>query len=312
MEGNMPRQRTYFVAGATGKQGGALARQLLARGQRVRVYTRKPGGPPARFLQRLGAELHAGGFDDRGPLTRALAGCDGAFAMASFVEAGAEAELRHATNLFEAARAAGIPHLVYASMAGSDHATGVPHIDSKGAAERWLARAGVPYTIVAPVFFMENWLSILPAAVARGVLGYPLPADRVLQQVAVDDVAAFARTALEHPTEFENRRVEIAGDALPMAEVAATLAAATGRPLAYRAVPLEAVWSRSELLGRLCAWLDWEGTHVDVARLRARYRDVGWSRLESWARRQDWAAALAPPEPADPAPEARAWAAGAR
>jgi uncharacterized protein YbjT (DUF2867 family) len=222
-----------------------------------------------------------------------------------------EAELRHATHLFEAAHAARVPHLVYGSMAGADHATGVPHIDSKGEAERRLARAGVPYTIVAPVFFMENWLSILPGAVARGALGYPLPAQRVLQQVAVDDVAAFVRTALEHPAEFEHRRVEIAGDALTMQEVAATLAAAIGRPLPYRAVSLEQVWTRSELLGRLCAWLDWEGTHVDVARLRARFRDVGWSRLETWARRQDWDAVLAPP--AEPiASEARAWVAGAR
>jgi uncharacterized protein YbjT (DUF2867 family) len=310
MEDQMPRQRTFFVAGATGKQGGALARQLLARGQRVRIYTRKPGGPPARLLQRLGAELHAGGFDDLRPLIRVLSGCDGAFAMASFVEAGVQAELQHASNLFEAARDAGVPHLVYTSMAGAERATGVPHIDSKGEAERRLARAGVPYTIVAPVFFMENWLRVLPAAVARGALGYPLPALRVLQQVAVDDVAAFARTALEHPAEFENRRVEIAGDALTMEETAATLARAVGRALEYRAVPLEVLWTRSELLGRLCAWLDWEGTHVDVERLRGRYRDVGWTRLETWARRQDWAAVLAPP--ADAAPQARAWVAGAR
>jgi len=307
----MSRQRTFFVAGATGKQGGALARQLLTRGQRVRAYTRNPGAPPARLLQRLGAELHGGGFDDLGPLTRALRGCDGAFAMASFVEAGVAAELQHASNLFECARAAGLRHVVYASMAGADHVTGVPHIDSKGEAERRLARAGVPYTIVAPVFFMENWLTVLPTAAARGSLGYPLPADRVLQQIAVDDVASFVRTALEHPAEFENRRVEIAGDALPMQEVAATLAASVGRALAYRAIPLESVWTRSELLGRLCAWLDWEGTHVDVDRLRARYRDVGWTRFETWARRQDWGAVLAPPvEPA--AVEARAWVAGAR
>lgn len=307
----MLKQRTYFIAGATGKQGGALARQLLSLGQRVRVYTRSPGAPPARLLQRLGAELWPGGFDDPAPLVRAMGGCQGAFAMATFVEAGVEAEVRHGIALCDAARRAGIPHLVYSSMASADRATGVPHIDSKGEVERHLARAGVPYTILAPVFFMENWLTIVPGAAARGVLTYPLPADRVLQQVAVDDVATFARLALERPVEFENRRLELAGDALTLNEVAAVLAAALRRPLAFRSIPLDRVWSRSEQLGRLCAWLDWEGTHVDMERLRTRHRGVGWTSFATWARRQDWDALLAAPAPVVDA-AARAWVAGVR
>jgi len=147
---------------------------------------------------------------------------------------------------------------------------------------------------VAPVFFMENWLSVLPGALARGALGYPLPPERELQMVAVEDVATFARTALERPAEFLHRRVEIAGDALPMAAVAATLGAALGRPLGYAPIPLPAVRDRSEPLGRLCAWLDAGGPGVDVARLRARHRELAWTRLELWARRQDWSALLAP------------------
>src|SRR5512147_2811574 len=155
------RQQTYFVAGATGRQGGALARQLLAHGQRVRVYTRNPGGAEARLLQRLGADLHSGGFADAGPLERAMRGCDGAFAMATFTEAGVEAEVKGGRALVDAARRAGVPHLVYSSMAGADKLTGVPHLDSKVRVESYLGHAGVPYTILAPVFFMENWLTIL-------------------------------------------------------------------------------------------------------------------------------------------------------
>jgi uncharacterized protein YbjT (DUF2867 family) len=286
------KQRTYFVAGATGKQGGALARQLLARGHRVRAYTRNPGGTAARLLQRLGAELHAGGFDDAVPLERALRGCDGAYAMSVFTEGGVEAEVRQGRCLVDAARRAGVPHLVHSSMAGADRVTGVAHIDSKFHIERHLAHAGVPYTILAPVFFMENWLTILPGAVARGKLTYPLPARRTLQMVAVDDVAAFARLVLERTAEFENRRVEIAGEVLTMEQIAGVLGTAVGRPLPYRPIPLEMVWARNEDLGRLCAWLDWDGTRVDVQRLRARHRDVGWTSLADWALRQDWGALL--------------------
>jgi uncharacterized protein YbjT (DUF2867 family) len=305
------RPRTYFVAGATGKQGGALARQLLARGQRVRAYTRSPGGPAARSLQRLGAELHAGGFEDAVPLERALRGCDGAFAISAFAEVGAEAEVRQARCLIDSARRAGVPHLVYSSMAGADRVTGVAHIDSKFHIERYLSHAGIPYTIVAPVFFMENWLTILPAAVARGKLRYPLPAERTLQMVAVDDAAAFARVALERPTEFEHRRVEIAGEILSMEQIAGVLGAAVQRALPYQPVPLEVVWARDEELGRLCAWLDWEGTHVDLDRLRARHRDMAWTSLAGWARRQDWGALLSA-GPAEAVPAERAWALAAR
>jgi len=291
------KQRTYFIAGATGRQGGALARQLLARGQRVRAYTRSPGGPAARQLQRLGAEICPGGIEEPVPLERAMRGCDGGFAMATFAEGGVEAEVRCGRALVDAARRARVPHLVYSSMAGADRQTGVPHIDSKGEVERYLARAGVPYTIVAPVFFMENWLAIVPGAVARGALGYPLPPERVLQMVAVEDVAAFARTVLERPAEFEHRRLEIAGEALPMTGVARALGAALRCRLEYAPIPLEAVWARSEQLGRLCAWLDASGPRVDVARLRARHREVGWTSLETWARRQDWSGLSPSPQP---------------
>lgn len=304
------RQRTYFVAGATGKQGGALARQLLAGGRRVRAYTRHPGGAEARLLQRLGAELHPGGFEDAGPLTRAMRGCDGAFAMASFTEGGVEVEVRNGRALVQAARIAEVPHLVYSSMAGADRLTGVPHMDSKLRIERYLAHAGVPYTILAPVFLMENWLTILPAAVARGRITYPLPAHRVLQMVTVDDVAAYARMVLERPGSFGNTRVELAGDELPMESAARILSGAVRRELPYQAIPAQAVRARSEELGRLLAWLDGEGAHVDVERLRRRHPELGFTRFATWARRQDWEALLAPP--ADAGSAWRAWAQGAR
>jgi uncharacterized protein YbjT (DUF2867 family) len=286
------RQRTFFVAGATGKQGGALARQLLAAGHSVRAYTRKPGGDAARALQRLGADLVAGGFDEAGPLERGMRGCDGAFGMTAFAEAGIDAEVRRGRALVDAAKWSRVPHLVLASIAGAERPTGVAHMDSKFQIERYLAHAGVPYTIVAPVFFMENWLAVLPAAAARGELRYPLPSERTLQLVAVEDVAQFARMALERPIEFESRRVEIAGETLTMERIAAVLGAAAQCPLRYRAIPLETVWARNADLGRLCSWLDWEGTHIDVLRLRSRYRDVHWTSLEAWARGQDWSRLL--------------------
>src|SRR5436309_13817371 len=112
--------KTILVTGATGQQGGALARLLLERGQRVRAMTRKPDSPAARALTGRGAELAAGDFDDRASLERAMQGIDAVFVVATPAEAGVEAEIRQATTVADAAKAAGVRHLVYSSVANAD------------------------------------------------------------------------------------------------------------------------------------------------------------------------------------------------
>jgi uncharacterized protein YbjT (DUF2867 family) len=85
-------QKVILVMGATGHQGGAVARELLARKHRVRAMTRKPESAPARALKALGAEIVAGDLDDPASVDRALAGAWGAFAVQNTWEAGVEGE----------------------------------------------------------------------------------------------------------------------------------------------------------------------------------------------------------------------------
>src|SRR5512133_1785489 len=154
----MPKPITVAVTGATGNQGGALARALLDRGHMVRALTRKPQSNAAAKLEALGAIVCAADFDDGETVTEAARGADAFFLVATPFEEGVEAEVHQGRTAARAAKDAGVKHLVYSSVAGADKNTGIPHFDSKAEVEAFIRKLGIPFTIVAPVFFMENLL----------------------------------------------------------------------------------------------------------------------------------------------------------
>src|SRR5258706_16132857 len=122
----MAGKLNVVVTGATGKQGGHLVRELLARGHSVRALTRKPESPAAAALAERGVTIVAGDFEDRGSLERAARGVDAVFAMGTPLESDTKTETREGINIVRAASSAGVSHLVYASIAGADRATGIP------------------------------------------------------------------------------------------------------------------------------------------------------------------------------------------
>jgi uncharacterized protein YbjT (DUF2867 family) len=155
---------SVLVCGATGNQGGALARLLLGRRHRVRAFVRRPGSPEAAELERSGAELAEGDYDQPSTVEEAARGVDAGFVVATPYEAGTEAEVRHGIAAAEAAREAGVSHLVYSSVASADRDTDIPHFDSKREVERHIEGLGVPYTIVAP---STSWRTCSPRGIFR-------------------------------------------------------------------------------------------------------------------------------------------------
>ncbi|MGI8799538.1 MAG: NmrA family NAD(P)-binding protein [Pseudonocardia sp.] len=145
-----------LVTGATGTQGNAVARALLARGRQVRALTRDPAKQAARQLAAIGAELATGDFTDAATLRRAATGTSAVFAMGTPFEAGAQAETQQAITLLDAAAEAGTGQLVYSSVASALDNTGIPHFESKAEVERHLATLPLPWTVIAPVAFLEN------------------------------------------------------------------------------------------------------------------------------------------------------------
>jgi uncharacterized protein YbjT (DUF2867 family) len=147
-----------LVTGATGQQGGAVARRLLKRGHRVRALTRDPAGAKARSVAELGAEVVAGDLTDPDAVGDALHGVDAVFLVTTPFESSPGEETRQGVTAAERAAKAGV-RVVYSSVANADTGTGIPHFDSKAAVERRLAELGGPYSIIAPVSFLENYSS---------------------------------------------------------------------------------------------------------------------------------------------------------
>jgi uncharacterized protein YbjT (DUF2867 family) len=234
----MAQSKLVLVTGATGQQGGACVEALLNRGRQVRALTRNPASPAADRLRERGVEIASGDFSDRDSLVRAARGVDAVYAMSTPYGQGAEDEVAQGMAIADAAKAAGVAHLVYSSVASADRGTGIGHFDGKYSVEKYIEASGVPYTIVAPVFFMENLVQpwSLPG-LRQGKLTMALPASRSLQQIAVADIGAFVGAVIERGDTVFGRRFDIAGDELTGDEAAAILSRVMGREIHYEGFP---------------------------------------------------------------------------
>ena len=275
--------KLIVVTGATGQQGGATARHLLAQGFRVRALVRDPNKPAAQELAAKGAELAQGDLDDRASLDRALSGAYGAFSVQTFMgPEGPAGETRQGKVLADAAKAAGIQHFVYTSVGGADRKSGLPHFESKWQIEEHIRSLGLPATILRPVFFMENLRS--PWMGPRdGVLAVALSPSTALQMIASDDIGAFAALAFARPQEFSGKALEIAGDSLTMPQVADAFTQVSGQPVRFVEQPLEQVRSFNAEMGDMMAWLNDYGYAADIPALR-RLRP-GLLTFEAWLRK---------------------------
>ena len=279
----MSEQLSVLVIGATGLQGGSVARTLLGRGHRVRAFTRETDSPAARQLQGLGAELAVGDSEDCESVMRAAEGVDAVYAMTSFFESGLEAEVRQGKTIADAVKTADVKHFVYTSVGNADRSTGIPHFESKYEIEQHIKSLGIPHTIVAPVLFSENVLSpwTLPGLI-QGTLSLLVPPDRPVQQIPVQDISSFVSLVLENRDRFLGRRIDVASDELSGNRAAEIISSASGRPINY--VPLQ----MSGDPDKMYEWFETVGYSADIAALRRDYPEVGWHTFEEWARVQDW------------------------
>jgi len=282
------------VTGATGAQGGATARALLTAGHHVRALTRRPDSLAADALRGLGADVRHADFDDRTSLDAALFGADSLFAVTTPFGADTATETLQGKTIVDAAAAAGLQHVVFTSAAHADRHTGVPHYESKHLVERHLRESTVPWTVIAPAAFMDNYASGWTLeGLRQGVFAWPMPADRPLTLIPATDIGTFAALVLQRRDEFAGRRIDIASDECTPAEMAEILTGAIGRPIGHQEVPLTHVRSRSADLAAMFEYFSTSGLDVDVAGLHRDYPEVGWHSFTDWAANQDWTALLA-------------------
>src|SRR5215208_2386624 len=194
MEGGGNGGRLILVSGATGQQGGAVARSLLEGGFGVRALTRDPEKSAGKELAGLGAEVASGDLEDASSIERVLDGVHGVFSVQQFFEAGYEGEVRQGVRLADAAKSAGVEHYVYSSVGSAHRETGIPHFESKWEVEEHVRGSGVSYTVLRPVFFMQNW-EFMREPILGGTLPQPHTPGKPFQMIDAEDIGEFVAMA---------------------------------------------------------------------------------------------------------------------
>ncbi len=245
------------VFGATGAQGGGLARAILDDPRQrfaLRAVTRKPAAAAAQALARAGAEVVAADLDDTPSVVRAMQGAHGVFGVTSFWEHfSAETELRQAATLARAAAATGVAHFIWSTLEdtrefvtpGSGRMPllqgkyNVPHFDAKGEANQFFIQARVPTTLLYTSFYWDNLIhfGMQPQRRADGTLGFVLPmADKKLPGIAAADIGACAFAILARGQDMLDKSIGVAGDHLTGAQMAAALSRAMGERVSHVAL----------------------------------------------------------------------------
>jgi uncharacterized protein YbjT (DUF2867 family) len=253
----MTADRLITIFGATGAQGGGLARAILTREKdalRVRAVTRRPDGERARELAQLGAEVVAADLDDAASVAKAMQGAYGAYCVTNFWEhLSPDRELKQAENLAEGARRAGVRHVVWSTLEDTRRfvpADGrrmpvlmghynVPHFDAKGEADRFFTERGLPVTLLLTSFYWDNLIhsGMGPQRGADGALVFVLPmGDRPLPGIAAADIGACAAGIFRQGESMIGRTLGIAGEHLTGAQMASALSRELKEPVTHVAM----------------------------------------------------------------------------
>jgi uncharacterized protein YbjT (DUF2867 family) len=238
-------RKKILVVGATGAQGGSVARALLSRGRfDVRALTRKADSPAAQELRELGAEIVQGDLDDRASLRAAVEGCYGVFGVTNFWEH-FQREAEQGRNLVDAVADAGVQHFVFSTLPPVEKATNgalrSPHFDIKAEHEEYARSLGIASTFVHVPFYYENFLYFFPPRPAGdGTYQFGFPqGDTPLAAMSAADVGLIVAPVFEQPETYVGQVLKLAGDELPAAEYAEIMSRYTGAGIRYNYVPRE-------------------------------------------------------------------------
>ena len=289
-------RKIIAVLGATGAQGGGLARAILADPKGafgVRAITRHVDSPAAKELAKHGAEVVAADVDDEASLERAFRGAHGVYGVTFYwAHMDPARETREGRGIAKAAKAAGAKHVIWSTFEDTRHRVPlsdarmptlmghykVPHFDAKAEADQAFRDAGVPTTFLYTSFYWDNLIHFGsgPKKGPDGVLAFTLPTGRAkMPGMVAEDIGKCAYGIFQRP-DLAGRTVGIAGEHLTGAEMAAKLAHALGKPVKFNDVTPEAFrafgFPGAEDLGNMFQYKrDFEREYREV-------RDVAFSR----------------------------------
>jgi len=256
----MSEKKVIAVIGATGAQGGGLARAILADREgtfALRAITRDPGSDKAQALAEMGAEVVAANINDKASLEQAFSGAHGVFCLTSFWETfSPEGEKAQARNMAEAAKAAGVQHVIWSTLEDTRRWVPldddrmptlmgnykVPHFDGKVEADAIFQEVGVPTTNLLTAFYFDNLITfgMGPKRTEDGSLAFNLPmGGKKLPSIAVEDIGRSAYEIFKRGQDYVGKTVGIAGEHMTGAEMASAMSEAFGEPVSYNAVPFD-------------------------------------------------------------------------
>lgn len=280
----MVNERIILITGATGKQGGAVARALVGKGFKIRALTRKPESEAALSLAKTGAEIVKGDLDDVASLKNALQGVWGVFSVQNTWEAGVEKEEEQGKRLAKLAREAGVEHFVYSSVGSAHRGTGIPHFENKWRVEETVRELHFPsHVILRPVFFMENltspWFSNGEKLVAA------LDPATKLQMIAVKDIGEYGARAFLDAKKLSGREIDLAGDSVTLPKATEVLGKGLGRKIEFVRIPIEEVRKNSADFAIMLEWFDRVGYSADIDGLQREF-GIKPTKLDEWVAKQ--------------------------
>lgn len=253
----MSDSKVIAVVGATGAQGGGVARAILADpggGFAVRALTRAPESDAAKELAALGAEVVQADVDDEASLTRAFEGAHGAYGVTFFwAHFSGDTELGHARNIATAAKESGIHHVIWSTLEDTraflpvsddrmptlQEKFNVPHFDAKGEANALFTGTGVPTTLLNTSFYWDNFIyfGLGPKRGADGKLAITFPMGSAkLPGIASEDIGKVAYAIFKAGATYIGKTVSIAGEHLSGSDLAAAFSKALGEEVVYNDV----------------------------------------------------------------------------
>lgn len=279
--------KIVLVAGATGKQGGAVIRHLQEKGWKIRALTRISNSKAAQVLASKGIDVFQGNMNDLQSLEKAMENAYGVFSVQDFWIVGVKEEIQQGKNMADTAKKAGVQHFVYSSAAGADRESGVDHFEGKFVIEEYIRNIGLQATVLRPVGFMENYnIPRVKNGILKGKLTHPVLPDKKLQLIPTDDIGAFVAAAFEEPEKFFGQAIDIASDELTNPEIAETFSRVMGIPIRYNKLPMLIVrLFMGKELHRMFRWINKVGFDVDIPALSSNNPEVKLTSLEEWLQR---------------------------
>ncbi|MEI9943195.1 MAG: NmrA/HSCARG family protein [Chitinophagaceae bacterium] len=232
-----------LVTGATGAQGGSVARVLLRSNKfAVRIFTRNAASSKALQLKFAGAEIAEGDLEDIESIKRALENVYGVFGVTDYWEH-FENEYKLGKNLIDAVAQSEVKHLVFSSLANYNKLSkgefSVPQYDTKALMESYIKDLQLPASFIHASFYYENFLDVFHLQKDEYDsfwFGFP-QGDGKLATVSAEDIGGIVSSIFNHPDQYIGRTMQAVGSDLTCEEYAFTIAEVLNHDVYYKHIP---------------------------------------------------------------------------